>query len=188
MIHLNSFIKRQSSQSKHSHWECSDEELMSRINSSLNELGKGNIFPGYRDGVILVKISPVSIKSAAIQLHDGDLIAGAYQSRKVGETPRKSYHVVGKKQDAQAAFVVLYSHAVLLEGKENETEADWEAICLIATPDDASEPPPMDPDTLMANHFGDSGGTKTLMSDAEFAAELSKSYFYWRDKAMCSPQ
>ncbi len=42
----------------------------------------------------------------------------------------------------------------------------------------------MDPNTMMANHFHDDGGTQTGMSSEEFVRALRKSYFFWRDKAL----
>jgi hypothetical protein len=43
---------------------------------------------------------------------------------------------------------------------------------------------PIDPMTLMHNHFGSSGGTATNMTDAELVAALRTSFMWWKDKAM----
>lgn len=186
-IHLSSFLKRQTAASKFAHWTCSDTEFLAEVERAFNADGEGNVTPGYREGVLLVKIGHEKVKTSIVNLYSGDGLAGGYESRQADEEPRKSYWVYGKKQWAVSAFVVLYSHAVLVEGRENETDEDWEAICLIATPDEVTEPPPMDPDTLIANHFVMDGGTSTKMTDAEFVSALRKSVMYWKDKTMCSP-
>lgn len=152
-IFINSFIRRQTESSPFSHWILSDNELIQRIQDNFD-----NQTRGYRDGVILVQIPPEGFFS------------------------RKSTHVIGNKSPAKRVDVVLYHHNVLIEKQENESDKEWEIICVNACPTD--EPSPIPPDTLIANHFELSGGTKTNMSDSEFINALKESVNYWKDKAL----
>ena len=77
---------------------------------------------------------------------------------------------------------------VLAEDGDNELpakEGNFEIISINASP---SALEPINPDCLMANHFGADGGTNTQMSDASFVAALRESFEFWQDKAMCADQ
>ncbi len=181
-IHINSFVRRQTAESPFSYWTCSDEELLRRIRK-----GWENRKPGYRDGVVLVPIDPEGCFSGIVQLKAGDKLVGEFSARKEGEEPRKhTYAVDAQKMPAKSCYVVLYRHDVLAEGKENETEKEWEMVSFNASPTEGE--PPINPGTLMANHFQLSGGTATRMTDSEFVAALKESVLYWKDKAMVAPK
>jgi hypothetical protein len=178
--HITSFVRRQTENSPFSHWTFDDFELLCRIESNW-----GRRKPGYRDGVILIPIEPEGTFSGLVKLKEGDKLVGEYSARREGEEPRKHTYATGTKMPAKNAYVVLYRHDVLLEGKENETDAEWEMVSFNASP--TEEEPPINPGTLMANHFELSGGTATKMSDEEFVKALRISVLYWKDKAMVSP-
>jgi hypothetical protein len=178
-LHINSFVRRQTESSSLSHWTLSDKKLMARIAINFDKQK-----PGYCAGVILVPIEGDGFFSPVVTLQSGDKLMGEYVPRREGEDPRKHIHAVGCKVPAEMAWVVLYSHDVLVEGGENETDDDWEVICINASPTLDDEPAPMPPETLIANHFGLSGGTSTRMNDSEFVAALKTSVLYWKDKAM----
>jgi len=182
MIHINSFVRRQTPQSRYSCWSISDAELLTRVEQNLDKA-----HPGYRDGVVLVPVNPEGFYSTERVLKSGDTLHGEYVARREGEEPRKGTFVIGGKSPAQTVWVVLYSHAVLAEKNENETDALWEIVSVNASPSSDSEPAPMPPETLMANHFELSGGTATKMTDSEFVAALRKSVLYWRYKTTVRP-
>ena len=85
-----------------------------------------------------------------------------------------------------SVYVVLYSHAVLLEGKENETDADYEIVSVNASP--TVEDMPIPTGALIANHLGLSGGTATNLSNDDFVVLLRKSIVFWKDKAQAAPE
>lgn len=180
-VHINSFVRRQTAKSGYSHWTFSDAELLLRIYANLSKAK-----PGYRDGVILVPIDPKECYSSTVLLKEGSILVGEYKARKEGEEPRKStYSASGQKMPAKRVDVVLYSHKALLEGKENETDADYEVISVNASPDEEEQPIPTG--ALIANHLQLSGGTATNMTDTEFVALLRKSVLYWKDKSQVAP-
>jgi Protein of unknown function (DUF3228) len=180
-IHINSFVRRQTLESGHSHWTISDDQLLDRISNNLHKAKTG-----YRKGVILVPVEPEGFFSSTILLKSGDKLVGEYTARHKEEEPRKSVYSFGQKTPAVSVYVVLYSHDVLVENNENETDCDYEIVSVNANP--TEEEAPIQPDTLIANHFQLSGGTSTNMTDSEFVAALRNSVLYWKDKTMVCPK
>lgn len=181
-IHITSFVRRQTPSSGFSHWIHSDESLIKLVQDNLP-----NAKQGYREGVLLVPVDPVGFYSGVTELKEGDILAGEYVARREGEEPRKStYALNGEKMPALSAYIVLYSHAVLAEGKENETDADYEIVSVNASPTEEEAPIPTG--ALIANHLGLSGGTATKMTDSEFVDLLRKSVEFWKDKALAAPK
>ena len=189
-IHLNSFCSnRQTEESTLTHWEVSNTRLIELAEA---EVEAGRTRAGYRDGVVLVSIDPAGFYTGVVELQDGDKLTGEFKSRREGETPRISINVDRnghsplklQKQQAKLVEVVLYSHEVLAEGNENETDADYEIVSVNGHPTD--ELAPIAPETLMHNHFGSDGGTDTGMTAEEFEEAMKESFNYWKNKAMIS--
>ena len=180
---VNSFVKRQTPESRFSHFEGANDELLDRIDRCFTMMRKG-----YRDGVILIPVDPAGFFSGVVSLKAGDKLHGGYESRKEGESPRKFVTTSSSKQSAQSVEIVLYSSEVLAEDGDNELPAhpdNWEVISINASP--VADPKiPIAPNVLMHNHFGSEGGTATNLSDVEFIALLREGFEYWKDKAMCS--
>lgn len=176
-IAFNNFARRQTVESPFSHWLISDEVFLNRVQYEFSRAK-----PGYRDGVILVPVDPDGFFSSVIQLKAGDKLEGEFKARREGEDPRKTLHAKGQKLPAKAVDVVLYRKDVLAENKDNSTDADWEIISVNASPEKGDVP--IQPETLIANHFQLSGGTATNMTDSEFVEALKASVLYWKDKAM----
>ena len=179
-IELNDFVKRQTKDSEFSHFEGTWDQLVGRV---IRNFEAERTTPGYRDGVVLVHVEPDDFFSAVVDLEEGDKVEGEFKRRREGEEPRLSYRIVNKgKQPAKAVDVVLYRHDVLAEDNDNTTDAEWEIISINART--TAEDQPIEPFTLMHNHFGSDGGTDTKMSDSDFAAALEVSFNYWKNKGM----
>lgn len=180
-VHVTNFVRRQTLESGFSHWTISDDELLKRVGDNLSRAK-----PGYRDGVILVSVDPQGFFTGVTKLNPGDVLIGQYVARRFGEAPRKAtYSLTGKKLAAVSVDIVLYSHDVLAERGENETDADFEIVSVNANP--TVEEMPISPGSLIANHLEISGGTSTKMTDSEFVALLRKSVEFWSDKANAAP-
>lgn len=173
------FAKRQTPESRFSHFEGTEQELL--------ELVFDNFFDGkegYRDGVWLITVPHDRFKSGIVRLEEGDTLSGTFEARQEGETPRKVVTTSGRKKlPARHVEIVLYRRDVLEEDPNYTASADWEVISINASPDNCSVPVP--PTALIANHFGMSGGTATGYSPAEFEQALKESVMFWHDKAMC---
>lgn len=136
---------------------------------------------GYRKGVVLVPIQPEGFYTPVVTLKPGDVLSGIYEARRPGEDPRKVVTVKGNKAPAHAVDVVLYHDSVLAEDGE-ATGHEWNIVAINAHP--CTGEVPIDPDTLIANHFGLSGGTRTNMTPEAFEAALRASVLFWKDKAL----
>lgn len=146
---------------------------------------EGRIIQGYRDGVILVRIPTdlcPEVRSRVVPVTSDTEFATICKSRVPGETPRKkTMALVESLPLAKYLTVVLYRADVLAEDNDRSTECDWEIVALLAQMD---EDEPMNPSTLMANHFKADGGTDTKMDAVTFEAALRKSYNYWKNRSM----
>jgi len=178
-IGFNTFVRRQTASSKFSHWTISDEEMLARIRANWD-----NRRPGYRPDVLLVPVDPDGFFSGIVRLEHGDNLRGSFMPRQPGEEPRQTFCLDTqdhrRKTPAVSVDVVLYSREALAEDGEN-AEYDWNIISVNANPFEGGEMP-IQPLTLCANHFQDSGGTATGMSDTEFVDALRDAYFFWKDK------
>ena len=209
-VHINSFVKRQTSNSSYSHFEDVNSDDNWELLGSLIEDNFDQAKEGYRKEVLLVPIPPHPFSlpggqycfySGVVQLKDGELLGGRFESRKEGETPRKhitsgcssklshngNLVTVGGKIPAKSVQIVLYSSTVLAEDGDNELppeEGNWEVISINASSTEGEMP--INPNTLMHNHFGSDGGTDTKLSDSEFVAMLKTSFEYWKDKVMAA--
>ncbi len=199
---LSKFVKRQTKASRFSHWEISDEALLRLVVENWEKRK-----PGYRDGVVLVPVPPEGFFTSTVVLKPGDRLRGGYEPRIEGEEPRKfvcldttkgievqAWEAVSHpKPPAVAVDIVLYRKDVLDEdgdwnpvgepAESGDLEGDWLVISVNAHPSIETEVP-IEPDTLIANHFHLDGGTETHMTDSEFVAALRKSVLYWKDKTV----
>ena len=150
--------------------------------------------PGYRPEDIVQIDMPESLignfYSGLIELEQGHELVGTY-SRRLGapdtEEPRISYESKnGTPTIAKSATIVLYRSSALEEPELDVNDPNnWEIVSINANP--TTEPSPINPWTLMHNHFGSSGGTDTNMSTETFVKSLQESFDYWKNKAMCGP-
>ena len=178
-IVLSNFVRRQTPNSRFSHFEGDEAELLARTVADFD-----NQKPGYRDGVVLVPLSDVSgFKSGVVVLRDGDKLVAAFEPRREGEEPRKTSRcAVGRSKDeAVRVDIVLYRKDVLLEDPKHVSLGEWEVVSVNCCPVD--EDMPIEPSVLLHNHFGSDGGSDTGMSDSELVAQLRVSHAWWKDKA-----
>lgn len=177
-IAVSEFVRRQTPNSRFSHFEGTDAELLDRV-----QQGFSKAVPGYRPDVLVVPIENVAgFYSGICVLQDGDKLTGTFEQRQPGEAPRKTTSVVGgKKAPAKKAEVVLYSRAAVCEDPTHVSLADWEIVSINCSP--VAGDIPINPMTLLHNHFGSPGGTSTGMTDSELVAMLQTAFEWWKDKA-----
>lgn len=171
------FVKRQTSESGHSHFEGTWEQLEELVTKQM-EADPTRIHPGYKDGVVLVDLVSYGFRSAIVQLNEDSKMIASYAPRRLGEAPFIRVSAKSKKQKAKYASVVLYRHDVLAENNERETDAEWEIVAIKARTTEEEEP--MDPYTMARNFLHLKGGTK-----GEFTAEqFAQSIVYWNHHCM----
>jgi hypothetical protein len=199
-IGINNFVRRQTATSEFTHFDDgSGEESWDRV-AALAEEHLGSARPGYRDGVVLVPVPPEHFFTGLVVLLEGDQLVGEYKARRPGEEPRKSVRAArvsgrlgqipdkgGYRRRGQtkarcvAVDLVLYHRDVLVENGEATTDCEWEIVSVNGRI--TEDPAPIEPMTLIANHFQLSGGTATNMSPEQFEKALRESVMYWKDKA-----
>lgn len=192
---LNPFVTRQTFESEFTHWMFPDAELVSR---TLQSVRSGNVKPGYRDGVLVVRlINCTSLFTSLVTLQEGDVLVGSFKARREGELPRVKMGIAAGnhyiKPEAAAVDVILYASKTLAEDGDNSLSPDdgnWEIVSVNGLP--TVEDAPIDPMTLMYNHFhasgANDGGTNTGMTPEQFENAMRASFLYWRDKAMVLPR
>ena len=186
-VFIHSFIKRQTADSRFSHTEKTFEDLAYEV---ITNMGKARQ-SAFQPRALEVPVNPSHCRTGIVTLNHGDELVASFESRRKDEEPRKVVQAVaGKvagthKMQAKSAYVVLFPSTLLAEDGQNEHEpvdGNWEMISLNASP--TLNDTPIDPDTLMHNHFGSQGGTPTGLSDEEFVKVLRESFTFWKDKVM----
>lgn len=163
-----------------------DANEIKHLTKSASKL-EGNLFHGYRDGVELVRLpSSVARFSKTIKLEEGDILTAKFEARVPGEEPRKKMFLtlpLGHPRiiPAKSVFAVIYRADVLAEDGE-QIDGDWAIVALITSTD--FYPEPMEPETLLANHYHLSGGTRTNWTSVEFEDRLHEAVNYWKNKAL----
>ena len=184
-VTLNEFVKRQTPESEYSSpvESHSWDDVLAEIKDNFDKA-----YTGSMSGVLYVPLNPNNYLSAVAVLEEGDELVGEFKRRRGDEDPRMSFRVKKGKAPAKECFAVLYSSVKLAESGEETTiepvEGNWECISLNAAPMEGEMP--IDPTTLMHNHFGSSGGSATGLGDEAFVKQLRESFIWWRDKAMSS--
>jgi hypothetical protein len=176
MVACGEFVKRQTPESGYSHFNGTWQELENMVSNRMcfTEFVK----QGYRDGVLLVDMVPYHFSSAVVDLDAQSKLTANYAPRREGEDSFIRVSAKAEKQIARYASVVLYRHDVLAENNEQETNADWEIVCIKARTSEEEEP--MDPYTMARNFLQMKGGTKGTFTAEEFA----KSIVYWNSHCM----
>ena len=177
----NPFVLRQTPESPFSHYIGDLDTIPELVRPHFD-----NAVQSYREGVVTVRIPAEGFFSGVVTLTEGAELVGSFKARREGETPRKELLAKGaNKIPAAQVDIVLYRSDVLAENGDNSlesSEANWEVISINASPVEGEIP--INPMTLMHNHFGSDGGTTTNMTDAEFVAALREGFSFWSDKAM----
>ena len=187
-VACGSFVKRQTKESGHSHFEGSWEELEEMAVRTLLYGQKTSywadypykVHPGYKDGVVLVEVDPSKFYSAIVDLTEDTELKASYAPRRLGEASFIRIGARGKKQVAKYVSLVLYRWDVLAENNERETDAEWEIVAIKARTTEEEEP--MDPYTMARNFLHLKGGTKGTFSAEDFAHSI----VYWNNHVMCS--
>lgn len=188
-IIMSPFARRQTPESQFSHFTGSEAQLIELVEANFL-----NAKPGYRkdEGVLCVPVPASWFYSGIVQLEDGDRLLGVFRKRPSDKEPRKSlYAKSGEKMPAQYVEVILYHSDVLRETASEEEmfycpRASWVIISINGSP--TKEPVPVEPITMMYNHFKLDGGTDTQMTNDEFVSALYVSLMFWKDKALSKGQ
>ena len=178
-VAVNSFVKRQTPESRFSHFDGTWDEL-----AKLTESCFEHQVPGYRDGVILVSVPPQGFYSSILEMNDSMDAAVIFESRMDGEDPVISIVADGAdKSPAKRVEIVLYRHDVLAEDGDADTNAEWEIVSINVSPTD--EEVPMNPMTRARNILHLGGGTDAKIEDlskkelVDLVKTMAEEIFFW---------
>jgi len=174
-IGLNSFAKRQTADSKFSHYAGSEEDLLKLVAAHFD-----GAKPGYMDGVLEVSVPADGFFSGVYNLAQGDEVrqlVASFEARREGEEPYVDVVACDvTKQPAVVVNLILYRKDVL--GDEASTGKEWEIVSINARM--SEEPEPMHPVTMARNFLGDAGGTEAEYTAKQFAEAIK----YWSQRVM----
>lgn len=166
LIGTNAFVKRQTPESRFTHFIGTWEDL-----EVLTEVYFDQAVPGYRDGVLKV---PVKVWRDDF-LMPGPYIEGKkyeaiFEPRAEGEEPVMNIINNDPKIPCKFVDVILYRADVLAEDGDRSTDSDWEIVSINGKQEDKEEPIP--PVTMARNHLHKKGGTQANYTADEFAESI----------------
>ncbi len=170
-IGLNDLVRRQTGDSKYSHFRGTWKELVELVESHFDEARQG-----YRDGVLLIPLPSGNFFSGVVELSESTPLYAKFAARRKDEEPYLQVTAAGEKSPAKAVEVIIYRHDVL--GDDATAEAEWEIVSLNAR--STVEPESMTPITMARNFLGLVGGTWAEYTAQEFA----ESILFWSKRAM----
>lgn len=173
-IQASEFVKRQTPESKFSHFAGTWEQV-----EALTEANFDRCKPGYRDGVVLVPVPADGFFSGVVEVTEGMALVATLVRRRPEEEPYIDVLAPGQpKLPAKTVDVVLYRHDVLAEGNEQSCDAEWEIISVNASPVEGGVP--MHPVAMMRNMMVLPGGTEATYTAEQFCEAIR----YWSTRAM----
>lgn len=169
-IGTNDFARRQTPDSKYSHFAGTWDELVELVSAHFN---------GSEEGVVAVSVPPEDFFSGVTDLSEESNLHAQYAARRRGEDPYVQLTVVGgKKLPAKSVQIIVYSHETLAKDDDASTDAEWEIVSINASAVDGSEPPT--PVAMARNFLTMAGGTKRDYSAQQFAEAI----VFWSQHAM----
>jgi len=186
---INEFAKRQTMESRFSHFEGTWAELEAHAWDCRESIRPSDT----NDQVLLIKSSnPALFMSGIVRIDEDTPLKARYERRSEEEQPRKSIEVLNPgakdvrfvKEPAEWVDLVAFPSQLLGEERAQLQclPGNYEIISINASPVDA--PSEIHPDTLIANHLELDGGTATTLDHGQFVQALRKSVEYWADKVM----
>lgn len=158
-VGISEFAKRQTKESRFSHFEGSWEDLCTLVEEYIC-----NSRQGYRGGVILVSVPPKGFFSSVIEAKENLELESHFQARQDEEDPVLFTVAKGaEKVPAKRVEIVLYRHDVLDEDGDRSTDEEWEIVSINASP--CEEEIPMSPMTRARNILHLQGGTDAKIED-----------------------
>lgn len=189
-IGINEFVKRQTPESKFSHFDGSWEELEAFLRDDSNNLGGQT---GYRAGVYLLRVKPEQFMSPVIKVDGDTKLEATFGSRRDDEQSHLGIVAKGEaKQPAKFVEVVLYHRETLMEDpKEKPGPEKWQVISINASP--TEEEVPFAPIARARNILGLEGGTDAKLEEKsaeeliELVRDMARATIFHSQHVMVEP-
>jgi hypothetical protein len=184
MIGINEFVKRQTPESKFSHFEGTWVELAELVFKSLP-----GIRPGYRDGVALVSVPPERFRSSIVPVGPDTPLLATFGARREEEESHLGVVAPGtEKVQAKRVDVVLYSRKTLEETGESTGPEEWQVISINASP--TEEEVPFAPIARARNILQLQGGTDAKLEEKsreelrDMIEDMARATIFWSQHVM----
>lgn len=179
------FVKRQTPNSKHDHFDGSWEELVSLVENQwgTRQMSLNNA------GVLLIPIPQAHLHrffASTVPVTPESSLKATFTPRVSGEAPFIQVTAQNaSKVPAQHVEIILYGHDTLAQDGDapSTREAEYYIVSINAYP--SSEPSPMHPMTMTRNFLGIKGGTRPQVPYT--AEEFARSILYWSQHVHVSP-
>ncbi len=183
---ITDFVRRQTPESKHSHFDGTWDELLEIVHAQWH---RAEVSP-HNTEVRLVPVPPElshRFYTALVEVTPDTPLRARFEPRVPGEDPFIQVEAVGfPKAPARKAEIILYSHEVLArDGDAPPTrEADFYVVSVNTYATD--EPEPMSPMTMARNFLGLKGGTRP--ETPYTAEEFARAIVYWSRRVRTVPR
>ena len=184
MVAVNEFVRRQVKGSGKTYSSnLSFEEIALHAEERLSN---NHFRQGYRNGVVLVEVSPKLVHHficPLVKIDENTKLITKRVKRREGENPYLRIRALnGTPLPAGKVNLVLYRHDVLKENNEQSTTEEWELISINAIPEGIDKLP-MGPITMMRNQMELPGGTKGQYTSEDWAESVE----FWQNYAVLAP-
>ncbi len=172
-IALNDFVRRQTADSKFSHYEGDMNHLLLMINENFDKAR-----PGDKPGSFLISVLPEGFFCGVVEVTSETELKTTFEPRREGEASHLQTVAVGAtKAAAKQVDLIIYSRESL--GKDATTDdADYELVMIRACAVEGEEP--MTPMAMARNFLELEGGTKADYTAEEFALAI----VHWSTRVM----
>jgi hypothetical protein len=184
MIGINEFVKRQTPESKFSHFEGTWEELAELVN-----LYRRNARLGYRKGIVLVRVPQTRFRSSIVPVGPDTPLLATFGSRREEEESHLGIVAPGgEKTPAGRVDIVLYSKRTLEETGEETGPEPWQVISINASP--TEEEVPFAPIARARNILQLEGGTdakleaKSKEDLLDMVEDMARATIFWSQHVM----
>lgn len=185
-LDVNEFVKRQTPESKFSHFEGTWAELVELTWAFVNDAK-----PGYREGVMLVPVPADRFMSSIVPVGPDTPLEATFVSRREGEERHLGTVSIGEKRRAKCVEIVVYSLSVMQEEDPGACGAPWQILSINASP--TEEEVPFPPIARARNILEMKGGTdaqledKTKLELVEMIVDMARATIFWSQHVMVEP-
>ncbi|MEJ0021505.1 MAG: DUF3228 family protein [Candidatus Doudnabacteria bacterium] len=176
LIGIGEFVKRQTPESRFSHFEGGWETLIAMVEERFKSASNG-----YREGEKDVPVSSKGFFTSVVEVTDETPLKATFEARRDGESKLLVVTALGGvKMPAKGVVDIVIRHRDSLDKDHGPVgDHEWEIISFDACP--AEERVPMHPVAMARDMLGLPGGT---YSDWYTAEQFAIAIEYWSTHAM----
>lgn len=176
-IAINKLARRHTEKSRFPHFIGTDEELVALVEQNLPLKRESHKKGSFIVPVPVTLDNNVMFYTTITKINQSHLFRTEVVSKHKGDTPRISTTVYSHKPMGASAEIVLYTHELLKEYGKNSTDADYEIMAILVSPDSQSFP--QHPYDLLRIYRSN----PQAFSEKYSIADIMRSIDYWSQHA-----